>query len=137
MLGRAKGAAIKLDPDENIAYGLHIGEGLETCLAARLAGFRPVWALGSAGAIATFPVLSGIKAITVLMENDATGTNARAAQQCAAQWRAAGCEVIGVEPLVGKDLNDVWRATYEVREKFVLGTLCIEDDLAEFTRGWR
>jgi hypothetical protein len=48
MLGRAKGAAIKLDADETVTLGLHIGEGLETCLAARLAGFRPVWALGSA-----------------------------------------------------------------------------------------
>ena len=60
MLGRAKHAAIKLDADENVTLGLTVGEGLETCLAARLAGFGPVWALGSASAIAAFPVLSGI-----------------------------------------------------------------------------
>jgi putative DNA primase/helicase len=55
MLGRAKNAAIKIDANEIVTLGLIIGEGLETCLAARLAGFRPVWALASAGAIAAFP----------------------------------------------------------------------------------
>ena len=59
MLGRAKGAAIKLDADENVTLGLHLGEGFETCLAAHLAGFRPVWALGSASGIAAFPVCPG------------------------------------------------------------------------------
>jgi hypothetical protein len=44
MLGPVKDAAIKLDPDEAIECGLHIGEGIETCIAARLAGFRPVGA---------------------------------------------------------------------------------------------
>ena len=68
MLGRARGAAIKLDADEDVTLGLHIGEGVETCLAAWFAGFHPVWALGSATAIAAFPLLTGIEAITVLGE---------------------------------------------------------------------
>ena len=42
MLGRGKSAAIKIDANENVTHGLHIGEGVETCLAAHLAGFRPV-----------------------------------------------------------------------------------------------
>ena len=41
MLGRASRAAIKLDGNENVSLGLTIGEGVETCLAAQLAGFRP------------------------------------------------------------------------------------------------
>jgi hypothetical protein len=109
MLGRAKGAAIKLDADEAVDIGLHIGEGIETCLAAWLAGFRPVWALGSAGAIANFPVLSGIEAITVLGEVDDGGANHSVAQRCAARWIEAGREAFVVTPLVGSDLNDVWR----------------------------
>jgi putative DNA primase/helicase len=109
MLGRARCAAIKLDADENVTLGLHIGEGLETCLAARLAGFRPVWALGSAGAIAAFPVLAGIEAITVLGEVNDGGANHRAAQTCAARWTKAGSEAFVVAPLSGSDLNDVWR----------------------------
>ena len=109
MLGRARGAAIKVDADENVTLGLHIGEGLETCLAARFAGFSPVWALGSAGAIAAFPVLSGVEAITILGEVDDGGANRRAVQACAARWIETGREAFVVEPMVGRDLNDVWR----------------------------
>jgi putative DNA primase/helicase len=109
MLGRAKNAAIKIDANEIVTLGLIIGEGLETCLAARLAGFRPVWALGSAGAIAAFPVLPGIEAITILGEVGDGGANHRAAPACAARWIKAGQEAFIVQPLVGDDLNDVWR----------------------------
>jgi Toprim domain len=109
MLGRAKYAAIKLDHAENVTLGLHVGEGLETCLAARLAGFAPVWALGSAGAIAVFPVLPGIEAITILGEVGDNGENHRAAQTCATRWIDAEREAFVVRPLVGDDLNDVWR----------------------------
>jgi putative DNA primase/helicase len=109
MLGRARDAAIKLDADESVALGLHIGEGVETCIAARLAGFRPVWALGSATGIAKFPVLSGIEAITVLGEVGDGGANHRATQACAARWIEAGRDALMVEPQVGGDLNDVWR----------------------------
>jgi Toprim domain len=109
MIGRARGAAIKLDANENVTLGLHIGEGVETCLAARLAGFRPVWALGSAGAIATFPALAGIEAITVLGEVGDGGANHRVTQACATRWIEAGRDAFAVEPQVGDDLNDVWR----------------------------
>jgi hypothetical protein len=109
MLGRARDAAIKLDADESVTLGLHIGEGVETCLAARLAGFRPVWALGSASAIAAFSVSAGIEAITVLGEVGDGGANHRAAQACAARWIETGREALMVAPQVGGDLNDVWR----------------------------
>jgi putative DNA primase/helicase len=109
MLGVARNAAIKLDDDADVSMGLIIGEGFETCLAARLAGFRPVWALGSAPALSAFPVLPGIEAITILGEVGDGGANDRAARTCAARWVGAGQEVFVVTPLVGKDLNDVWR----------------------------
>lgn len=109
MLGRARSAAIKLNADEHVTLGLHIGEGIESCLAAYLAGFRPVWAVGSANAIAAFPVLPGIEAITILGENDDGGTNFRAACACAKRWTNAGREALAVWPQVGGDFNDVWR----------------------------
>jgi putative DNA primase/helicase len=109
MLGRVKRAAIKLDPNENVALGLVIGEGLETGLAARLAGFRPVWAAGSAGAIAGFPVLPGIEAITILGEVDDGGASLRAAHACATRWMTAGRDAFVVVPLTGGDLADIWR----------------------------
>jgi hypothetical protein len=86
ILGRTRGAVTKLDADESVTLGLHIGESAEPCLAAWLARFRPVWALGSANAITTFPVLAGIEGITVLGEADDGGANNSAAQTCAARW---------------------------------------------------
>jgi putative DNA primase/helicase len=68
-----------------------------------------VWARGSAGAIATFPVLAGIEAITVLGEIGDHGVNHRAAQTCTAHWIDAGRDAFIVVPKVGGDLNDVWR----------------------------
>ena len=107
MLGRAKGAAIKLDAHEDVVAGLHLGEGIETGLAARQLGYRPTWALGSAGAVACFPVLAGIEAIGVLVENDQASQ--RAADACCERYELAGCEAWIIEPPAG-DINDTLRA---------------------------
>ncbi|MCW6506903.1 DUF7146 domain-containing protein [Lichenifustis flavocetrariae] len=107
VLGRAAGTAIKLDPDDVVTTGLTIGEGIETTLAARMISFRPAWAMGSAGAIGVFPVLSGVEALTVLAERDEAST--RAIEQCASRWFKAGREVIVVEPRIGSDVNDALR----------------------------
>ena len=120
FLGPVSGAAIMLDANEEVLNGLHVGEGIETCMTARqYEDRRPCWVLGSAGGlkttgepyggIAAFPVLNGIKCLTILTENDERGTNARAVEACAAHWHAAGREVILSDPLVGKDLNDAVR----------------------------
>jgi putative DNA primase/helicase len=108
MLGPVAGAAIKIDDDTDVERGLTIGEGFETCLAGRALGFRPVWALGSAGAIGDFPVLSGIEALTILAETDDSGTNARAAKACRDRWLSAGRELIIATPRVVGDMNDAW-----------------------------
>jgi putative DNA primase/helicase len=112
MLGPVGGAAIKLSPDVEVSTRLHIGEGLETCIAAMLAGFRPTWAVGSAGAIAAFPVRTGIKALSILGEVNDGSANARAAQACAIRWQEADADIFVIEPLIGGDLNDVWREVH-------------------------
>jgi hypothetical protein len=104
FLGPVGGCAVKLDADENVLEGLHIGEGVETCMAARQLGLRPTWALGSKGAIASFPVLS-VECLTILTEPDA----AREVEACAARWHAESREVFINEPSFGKDLNDALR----------------------------
>jgi len=104
MLGPARGSAVKLDPDDMATMGLAVGEGVETCLAARQLGIRPAWALTSAGAMAILPVLPGIEALTLLGERDPA--SARAVDACASRWHAAGREVIVIEPMTGSDLND-------------------------------
>jgi putative DNA primase/helicase len=104
FLGPVGGCAIKFDPEEEVLAGLHIGEGIETCLSARQMGLRPTWALGSAGAIAAFPVLSGIECLSFLREHDEA--NAKAAVTCATQWHESFREVRNVWPDTGGDLND-------------------------------
>jgi hypothetical protein len=106
MLGPVGGAAIKLDADEDVTLGLFIGEGLETCLAARQMGLNPAWATGSVGAIAAFPVLPGVDALTVLGEIDPHDTNLRAAHAVERRWRAADREVFYTISQFGKDMND-------------------------------
>ena len=54
MLGVVRRAAMKFD-DLNPSGGLVIGEGIETCVAARQLGLGTTWALGSVGAISFFP----------------------------------------------------------------------------------
>jgi Toprim domain/CHC2 zinc finger len=107
FLGPVGGCAIKLDDDDEVTQGLHVGEGVETCLAARQLGLRPTWALGSAVAVAAFPVLGRIECLMLLAEHCAV--NARAVEQCAARWHEAGREVFIIEPKRGKDLNDAIR----------------------------
>ncbi len=107
FIGPALGAAIMLDPSQNVLGELHIGEGTETCMAARQLGLRPTWALGCAGAIAAFPLLDGVTALSILREHDEA--NRRDADRCATRWHSAGREVFDVWPTSGKDLNDAIR----------------------------
>jgi hypothetical protein len=104
MYGPAKGAAIKLDANEYVVSGLHIGEGIETCLSARQLGYRPAWALGSAGAIAHFPVLVSVDALTVFAEND--DASARASRHVRERYELSGAEAYEAKPLRG-DFNDI------------------------------
>jgi hypothetical protein len=89
MLGRQ--GVVRLSPDDDVTVSLGISEGIEDGLAVLLCGWAPVWAATSAGAIARFPVLSGIEALTVFADADAPGM--RATETCAANWRVAGREV--------------------------------------------
>jgi putative DNA primase/helicase len=108
MLGPVAGAAIKIDDDTDVEQSLTICEGFETGLAGRQLGFRPVWALGSAGAIGPFPLLAGIDALTIFAETDKKGTNKKNARACAQRWVAAGREAFVVNPPQG-DMNDLMK----------------------------
>jgi putative DNA primase/helicase len=97
MLGRVAGSAVKLDPT---GERLVIGEGVETCLAARELGLRPVWALGSAGAIERLSPVAGVNHLVILGEND-NGTSRRA---CRENWKSRHVTII--KPRRAKDMND-------------------------------
>ena len=107
MLGIVHRAAVKLEPISNT---LMVGEGIETCMAARqimAAGElerAPVWALGSVGAISFFPILEGIKRLIILGE---TGkASAEAIQLCGRRWQHAGRRVQALYSEIGSDVND-------------------------------
>jgi hypothetical protein len=105
-LGPITGGAIKIDSDEDVTMGICIGEGLETCLAGRQMGLRPVWALLSTTGISAFPISRGIDGLHIFRENDANLASPKAVEDCAARWRAAGRDVRIVDPGHGVDLND-------------------------------
>jgi hypothetical protein len=106
MYGRAGGAVVRLSADEDVYYGLGIGEGIETCLAT---GFAPIWACLSAGTMERFPVLAGIDAITIFADRDHAGMSA--ANACGRRWHEANKEVEIVAPSeIGADFADEMEA---------------------------
>jgi putative DNA primase/helicase len=69
-------------------------------------GFAPAWALG--GGLRNFPVLAGIDALSIFVDNDANGVGQKAAATCSDRWVAAEREVFHILPdAVGADMNDV------------------------------
>jgi putative DNA primase/helicase len=91
-----------------VTQGICIGEGVETCLAGRLMGYCPAWAVGLAG-IASFPILPGIDGLTILGERDERAQCEKAIISCADRWLVAGREVLTAWPLSGNDLNDEFK----------------------------
>ena len=88
--------------------GLAIGEGLETTLAGMALGFTPAWAVGDAGGIGAFPILSGIEALTIFVDADESETGQRQARECSARWTAVGREVLRIVPTrIGEDLANI------------------------------
>ena len=105
-LGRwTKPRAIKLWSATN---RLTIGEGIETVLGAIRCGAitPPAWAVGGRTSIAAFPVLPGIRALTILVDNDG-GQALADAKACAARYVAAGCRVRLLSTTCVKDFNDL------------------------------
>jgi hypothetical protein len=107
MLGLVHRSAVKLGPANG---ALHVGEGIETCMAAGQLGYAPAWAAGSAGAIAHFPLIHGVERLRLLGERDEA--NAGAVKLCAQRWHAAGRRVqIGL-PRDGHTIRSRWRALH-------------------------
>jgi len=106
-LGRWAGVrAIKLWPAAT--HKLSIGEGIETVLGAIKAGAitPPAWALGPKTDIANFPVLSGVKAITVLVDRgDPAALDG--AMECIKRYVEAGRGARWLRTVRVKDFNDL------------------------------
>ena len=108
VLGPKSGTAVKLSPDDEVTMGLTIAEGIETALSGVQLGWRPAWSVIDAAGIAKFPVLSGIETLTILVDNDKSGTGQRSALECSSRWTSAGREVFRVVPeRLDHDINDL------------------------------
>jgi hypothetical protein len=114
-LGPMGGGVIRLFP-EITDKRLVIAEGVETALAAatrithRGRPLRPAWATGCAGNMRRFPVIDGVEQLVILVDNDASETGQRAAEECARRWSNGGREAIRLLPRkLGTDFNDLLR----------------------------
>src|SRR5262249_5083420 len=102
MLGVVRLAAAKL---ATVTNTLAVAEGVETALAANMLGHGPACALGSAGAVASLPVLHAIERLILLQENN--DASKEAVDRCGRRWMRAGRNVIRVRPDEGcDDLNN-------------------------------
>jgi hypothetical protein len=107
-LGKIKDGVVKLTPDEDVAIGLAIGEGIETTLSLkRIRNWGgPIWACLNASNLGAFPVLGGIDALVVAVDNDETGITAAA--EVIRRWHEAGRETMTLTPSrLDADLNDI------------------------------
>jgi len=91
-------------------------------LAARQMGMKPVWALGSVGAIGRLPVGSKIDELIILGEEGEPSQIM--SWRCARHWWAQGRRVTIIMPKAGlSDMNDVvlarggWRVALEERPR--------------------
>lgn len=101
---RKRGGVVRLWPDEAVATGLAIAEGIETALALAH-GFAPVWSCIDAGNLAALPVLNGIESITIAADHDTAGL--KAATALAQRWADAGREAhIVISENEGDDVAD-------------------------------
>jgi hypothetical protein len=114
-LGPIANAAIKLWPADGDS--LVVGEGIETTLAAALhltrangKPLRPAWALSVANNLKYLPIITGIKQLVILVDNDLSGVGQQVAEVCSRRWRDGGVEVVKLLPTKpGTDFNDLVR----------------------------
>jgi putative DNA primase/helicase len=103
IMGRAKGGAVMLQP---LSPRLGIAEGIETALSAQRIFEMPVWATLSAAGVQNFPLIPGLKLLTIFADHDEPGLDA--AIKCAKRYSRAGIQVDVRYPTVsGQDWNDL------------------------------
>jgi putative DNA primase/helicase len=104
-LGIARSGAVRLHA---ASEHLGIAEGVESALSAAQVFGAAVWATLSSGGIARFPVLRGIKQLTVFADHDQPGM--AAAATCCRRYNAAGIDAEIRYPIQpGTDWNDFVR----------------------------
>ncbi|WP_354554253.1 DUF7146 domain-containing protein [Kaistia defluvii] len=106
MLGRMRGAVIRLCPDDEAKPALTIAEGIENALAGICGGVGGAWAAGTALNVQLLPVLPGVEALHILADAGKAGEGA--ASECGQRWADAGRKVEATFPTHG-DWNDTMK----------------------------
>jgi putative DNA primase/helicase len=102
MLGVARRGAVRLHA---ASEHLGIAEGIETALSAAQMFGTAVWATLSKDGIADFPVIPGVKRLTIFADHDDAGITA--AHKCGRRYKMSGIDgEIHVPPIVKSDWND-------------------------------
>jgi putative DNA primase/helicase len=102
MLGVARRGAVRLHA---ASEHLGIAEGIETALSAEQMFGTAVWATLSKDGIAGFPVITGVKRLTIFADHDDAGITA--ARKCGRRYEMSGIAgEIHIPPVVISDWND-------------------------------
>jgi hypothetical protein len=110
-LGELFGSAVKLWPVGD-SDALAVGEGIETVLAAIQLGTAapPARAMTVANNLSRLPVLNGVRRLTILADNDESGTGQQAATKLYHTYNRIGRDAVIKHPRnVGTDFNDLLR----------------------------
>jgi hypothetical protein len=109
MLGPVKGKAVQFGEWEEVSSGgvIHVTEGVETALARLARNHRPIWALGSAGALESMPVLAYACQLVVWADSDESGRGEQAADKLARRYAESGRKAdVFLRGESGKDFGD-------------------------------
>jgi putative DNA primase/helicase len=106
VAGTLNGAAVRLyEVDDEMG----VGEGIETCLAARQLFGVPTWAALTAHGVETFHPPAGIQRLHIFGDNDSNFTGQCAAFRLAKRLAGTLEIFINIPPEPGTDWNDVLR----------------------------
>jgi DNA primase len=102
MLGPCRGGVVRFGVPGDV---LMVGEGIETCLAARQATGHAAWAALSTSGLRALGLPRDTRDVIVLADGDEPGE--AAAQDCARRWKREGRRVRIARPPPGLDFNDL------------------------------
>ena len=102
MLGPCRGGAVRLAEPGDL---LMVGEGIETCLAAKQATGYAAWAALSTSGLRSLDLPIDVHDVIVLADGDEAGE--AAARDCASRWKRQGRRVRIARPPRGMDFNDL------------------------------
>jgi hypothetical protein len=107
-LGELSGSAVKLWSLGG-SDALAVGEGIETTLSAVQLGEAkpPAWAMTVANNLARLPVIGQVKRLTILADNDPSGTGERKAREARRKWMSVGVDVVVRMTVELGDFNDL------------------------------